>query len=240
MTVDEIYDRLRMNELGSSGAESEQAEESVSEPEHLTDGEMYDRLLMNELGSSEAEPVLAEVSEPMDAELEDTQPERPSGLARYRTAALVGAGGLACAAVGGLLGGVGGYFNISPAEAHPVASAAQDLPLATAADQAGNGGSTSASVQAHGSTSQGSTSLSGLGGSLTQGIAPFISLLSDPSSNLPVGSGTGWALPAAGRARALRPARAAAAAAASGAAAPRAGSLRSPAWPPTSPGRSTT
>ena len=28
MTVDEIYDRLRMNELGSSGVEPEQAEGS--------------------------------------------------------------------------------------------------------------------------------------------------------------------------------------------------------------------
>ena len=113
-------------------------------PEHLaledpSVDEIYDRLLENELGSSEPEPVLAEESEPEDVESEDSEPERPRGLARYRNAALVGAGGLACAAVGGLLGGFGGYFNVSPADAHPFAAAAQDLPLATAADQADHG-----------------------------------------------------------------------------------------------------
>ena len=49
--------------------------------------------------------------------------EGPRGLARYRNAAMVGAGGLACATVGAFLGGLGGAFTISPAAAHPLASA---------------------------------------------------------------------------------------------------------------------
>ena len=188
--------------------------------------------------------MLAEESEPEDAESEDSEPERPRGLARYRNAALVGAGGLACAAVGGLLGGVGGYFNISPAEAHPVAAAAQDLPLGTAADQGSSGGSTSASVQAHGSASQGSTTLSGVGGSLTQGIAPFVSLITDPSSNLPVGSGTGLGSTGKGSGSGSSTGTGSGGSTGTGtvrvAAAPRAGSRPSRAWPRKSPGRSTT
>ena len=48
----------------------------------------------------------------------------PRGFARYRTAAVVGAGGVACAAVGALLGGLGGSFSTAPAAAHPLASSA--------------------------------------------------------------------------------------------------------------------
>ena len=51
---------------------------------------------------------------------------------RYRNAALVGAGGLACAAVGAFMGGLGGYFTVAPAAAHAVGATAQDTPLADA------------------------------------------------------------------------------------------------------------
>ena len=59
------------------------------------------------------------------------------GLSRYRNAAMVGAGGLTCAAIGAFLGGLGGYFTVNPAAAHPLASAAgPNQQLATAVDQA--------------------------------------------------------------------------------------------------------
>ena len=47
--------------------------------------------------------------------------EGPRG-SRDRNAAMVGAGGLACAAAGALLGGIGGSFTIAPAATHSVAS----------------------------------------------------------------------------------------------------------------------
>ncbi len=90
----------------------------------MTVDEIYDRLLMNELGVSVAEPDQAEELEPelelTEAEAMEAELEGPRGLARYRNAAMVGAGGLACAAVGALMGGFGGYFTVSPAAAHPV------------------------------------------------------------------------------------------------------------------------
>ena len=63
--------------------------------------------------------------------------EGPRGLSRYRNAAMVGAGGLACAAVGAFLGGLGGYFTVNPAAAHTVASSSTpDQPLAAVVNQA--------------------------------------------------------------------------------------------------------
>jgi hypothetical protein len=91
------------------------------------------------------------------------------GLARYRSAALVGAGGLACAAVGAFLGGLGGYITIDPAAAHPTAAAGEaDQQLANAVDQADGAGSHPA-----GSEALGNATLAALTGSLTQGISPF-------------------------------------------------------------------
>ncbi len=85
--------------------------------------ERYDQMLHEEFAAvpcADAEPT----------------PEPPRGLARYRSAALVGAGGLACAIVGALLGGLSGYFALSPAGAHPVTSSSQDLPLSSAVHSA--------------------------------------------------------------------------------------------------------
>ena len=50
------------------------------------------------------------------------------GALALRTAGLVGAGGLACAAVGAFLGGLGGYFTVNPAAAHSVASTSATSP----------------------------------------------------------------------------------------------------------------
>ncbi|HVT41386.1 MAG TPA: hypothetical protein VHD39_00280, partial [Acidimicrobiales bacterium] len=98
-----------------------------------------------------------------------TQSEGPRGLSRYRNAAMVGAGGLACAAVGAFLGGLGGTFSIDPAAAHPVVSASgPEQQLADAVNQAhGLGGARSVN------DALGTATLASLTGSLTQGSSPF-------------------------------------------------------------------
>ena len=58
------------------------------------------------------------------------------GLARYRTAALVSAGGLAAATAGAFLGGLGGYFTVSAASGSPLTSSSTEVPLAAAAQAA--------------------------------------------------------------------------------------------------------
>jgi len=91
----------------------------------------------------------------------------PRGLARYRNAAMVGAGGLACAAVGAFLGGIGGSITIAPAAAHPLASSvSQDgTPVAGAT---GGGAATASSTAA-----VVTAALTSLSGSLTQNAAPL-------------------------------------------------------------------
>ena len=118
----------------------------------------------------------------------------PRGLARYRNAVMVGAGGLACAGVGAFLGGLGGYFTVNPAAARSlVSSTAPDQQLAAAANQAqqeaGSAGGTQAVVTA---------ALTSLSGSLTQNAAPLQWLTAQPGS-LPVTAvGSGAGLPGAG------------------------------------------
>ena len=106
--------------------------------------------------------------------------EGPRGFARYRNAAMVGAGGLACAAVGALLGGLGGYFTVNPAAAHALASASSpDQSLAAAVNQAHD-----AAFTVPGSAARGTASLTALSGPLTQGIAP-LEWLTDGAGALP-------------------------------------------------------
>ncbi len=107
---------------------------------------------------------------PRDDSLSRRGASGPRGLARYRNAAMVGAGGLACAAVGAFLGGLGGYFTVHPAAAH-----ASGLVLLTgpgrwpaAANQVDEAVST-----ARGSSAVIAASFSSLSGPLTQGIAPL-------------------------------------------------------------------
>ena len=107
---------------------------------------------------------------PAAAEEAPAEGEGPRGLARYRNAAMVGAGGLACAAVGAFLGGLGGYFTISPAAAHPLASSTTpDQSAAAAANQAAGG---AAIGERHGGRADRRV-LPSLSGSLTQGAAPL-------------------------------------------------------------------
>ena len=87
------------------------------------------------------------VAPPAPVEEAPAEGEGPRGLARYRNAAMVGAGGLACAAVGAFLGGLGGYFTIAPAAAHPLASSTTpDQPSAGAANGAVDDGTATAAA----------------------------------------------------------------------------------------------
>ena len=146
--------------------------------------EMYDEMLHGEFSSRGQHQ--ANAVEPVQSYSRGRHAatERPRGFQRYRTAGLVGAGGLACAAAGALLGGLGGYFSISPAAAHQVGAATitQDLPLAQAVTNAAH----STTSGAKGTSALEAASFSKVSGSLTQGIAPFATLTSLPLQNLPV------------------------------------------------------
>ncbi len=118
--------------------------------------------------------------QPAALEEAPAESEGPRGLARYRNAAMVGAGGLACAAVGAFLGGLGGYFTVNPAAAHSLTSAASsDRSLAAAVNR-----SHDAAFSVRGSAARGTASMSSLSGSLTQGLAP-LQWLTDGTGTLP-------------------------------------------------------
>jgi hypothetical protein len=107
--------------------------------------------------------------------------EGPRGLSRYRNAAMVGAGGLTCAAIGAFLGGLGGYLTVNPAAARPLTSAAgPSQQLATAVDQAyrvaSGGGSADATT----------ASFSPPSGALAQGGDPLQWLTTSGSDNVSV------------------------------------------------------
>jgi hypothetical protein len=155
---------------------------------------IYDEMLHDEFSARGKHQAMAVVAEPEPVEstsrgrhaaAEEPAAERPRGFQRYRTAGLVGAGGIACAAAGAFLGGLGGYFTIAPAAAHALAAptVTQDLPLAQAV---GHGSNSSAGT--NGTSAVLAARFSQAFGSLTQGIAPFASLTSQPLGNLPVGS----------------------------------------------------
>jgi hypothetical protein len=161
MSFDEMYDEMLHDEFSSRG--KHQAQAVTAEPE-LVDSTSRGRH--------------AAADEPEAA-------EGPRGFQRYKTAALVGAGGMACAAAGAFLGGLGGYFAISPAAAHALAAPTitQDLPLAQAVSHGGH-----SSSGAKGTSAVMAAEFSKVFGSLTTGIAPFASLTSEPFGNLPFGS----------------------------------------------------
>ena len=104
--------------------------------------------------------------------------EGPRGLARYRNAAMVGAGGLACAAVGAFLGGLGGYFTIAPAAAHPLASSVTQDGIAVCQRYDGGAATTS------GTQAVVAAALTSLSGSLTQNALP-LQWLTSQSGSLP-------------------------------------------------------
>jgi hypothetical protein len=114
---DDLYEEMLRGEFSSRGKHAA-ADAVPALPErvpahgaHAPDAPIHDEFEVP--GSpTPAEAVLVGVAEG----------EGPRGLGRYRNAAMVGAGGLACAAVGTFLGGIGGSFTIAPAAAHPLAS----------------------------------------------------------------------------------------------------------------------
>jgi hypothetical protein len=151
--------------------------------------EMYDEMLHDEFRTDSRR----------DARVA-SRPARAAGLARYRTAALVGAGGMACAAAGALLGGLGGYFTLSPASAHAVTSSHDNLPLAAAANTAYHpaavAGATDARPAAGGRTvsdvtnrasGSGATTFATAAGPLLNGSTP----LTAPSATQPITSPSG-------------------------------------------------
>src|SRR5580704_15222120 len=167
--LDEMYDEMLRGEFRSRGkhAAPDSAEPSAAAPPpHAMHVAAADAPLHNEFEVQAAPPAAAAM-----------ESEGPRGLARYRNAVMVGAGGLACATVGAFLGGLGGAFTISPAAAHPLASATTPDQSAAAAEQAADGaGSTS------GTAALTTAALSSLSGSLTQGVAPLQWLTSQSGS----------------------------------------------------------
>jgi hypothetical protein len=163
MSFDEMYDEMLHDEFSSRGKHQAQDQAVTAEPE---------------LVESTSRGRHAAADEPEAV-------EGPRGFQRYKTAALVGAGGMACAAAGAFLGGLGGYFAISPAAAHALAAPTitQDLPLAQAVSHGGH-----SSSGARGTSAVMAAEFSKVFGSLTEGIAPFASLTSEPFGNLPFGS----------------------------------------------------
>ncbi len=127
-------------------------------------------------------PIHEAFESPPPAERADRPLAKVAGLkgrARYRSAAMVGAGGLACAAVGAFLGGLGGSFTVNPAAAHPLASSPAPEQTAAATNQVNDALSTES-----GSSALTAASYSALPGPLTQGQG------SGPLQWLTAGSGS--------------------------------------------------
>ena len=179
MGFDELYDQILHQEFGSAGGTGVEADLPAPITLDATAPEPPLAAVRHEAAT--AAPIHNEFRPHARHAAPDRaapESEGPAGLSRYRNAAMVGAGGLACAAVGAFLGGFGGDLTINPAAAHPVAAAsAADQPLASAVGQA-----------AHGTAARNdavvAASLSSLSGGLTQGVAPFEWLTSGSPADL--------------------------------------------------------
>ena len=128
--------------------------------------DMYDEMLREEFrtgglpmegGDAGIHVGLDTQAPPEDVEEAPADGEGPRGPARYRNAAMVGAGGLACAEVGAFLGGLGGSFSTAPAAAHPMASSTTTNQSPTGSANAADDGNATTS----------------LSGSLTQNAVPM-------------------------------------------------------------------
>lgn len=179
MGFDELYDQILHQEFGSAGGTGVEADLPAPITLDATAPEPPLAAVRHEAAT--AAPIHNEFRPHARHAAPDRaapESEGPAGLSRYRNAAMVGAGGLACAAVGAFLGGFGGDLTINPAAAHPVAAAsAADQPLASAVGQA-----------AHGTAARNdavvAASFSSLSGGLTQGVAPFEWLTSGSPADL--------------------------------------------------------
>jgi hypothetical protein len=175
MNVDEIYDRLLEHELGAP-ATTAPVPNGAAARVHAARTDPGTAGADLEAGSMEPGPPGADAAGAGES-------SRVTGFGRYRNAALVGAGGLACAAVGAFLGGLGGYFSVAPAAAHVVGATTQDTPLADAV----NGAASHPGLAGHGSGVSGVATLAEVEGSLTNGISTFSLLGADPSSQAGAG-----------------------------------------------------
>jgi hypothetical protein len=191
MGFDQTYDEMLHNEFGSSGGHAFAGIAPVS-------SEAFGGPSVSEVsaGPSSGSPFVRAPQHVLSstalhrafraggihaAEDVPSHGEGPRGFSRYRNAAMVGAGGLTCAAIGAFLGGLGGYFTVNPAAAHPLASAAgPSQQLASAVDQAyrvaSGGGSADATT----------VSFSSPSGALAQGVDPLQWLTTTGSDNVSV------------------------------------------------------
>jgi len=94
------------------------------------------------------------------------------GLARYRTTALISAGGLACAAAGAFLGGLGGYFPVSPSSASPLTSSSEQVPLAAASNASYHPQRAASATRAASSAPSHSANVARDSGTATFAVAP--------------------------------------------------------------------
>ena len=127
VSFDEMYDEMLQAEFSSRGKHAEHVahtgHDTVAAPE-LDLEARRPRAPRGRVGRTDPREPSNRMCVPVAAEEAPAEGEGPRGLARYRNAAMVGAGGLACAAVGAFLGGLGGYFTVNPAAAHSVGSSA--------------------------------------------------------------------------------------------------------------------
>jgi hypothetical protein len=176
MSFDELYDEMLSLEFSSRGRHAKA--EDPADPAGAVAAVMAGEVAVHARhAKADALDMVDGSSEPATA---DGEHERPSGLARYRTAALVGAGGLACATVGAFLGGLGGYFTVSPAGAHAVASTTADGPAGPAVHRSAHSSDSTVTPPLPG------TAFTPVSGGLTQAGSGVGSITATPSPNSPL------------------------------------------------------
>jgi hypothetical protein len=122
--------------------------------------------------------------------------EGPRGLARYRNATMVGAGGVSCSVMGALIGGLGGpgglgaQGGLAGLGADPAAAHSLACPASPGKSPATSHLGDDTAAAARGSAAVATASLSSLSGSLSQGIAPLNGLAAGTDAP-PLAPGTG-------------------------------------------------
>ena len=207
VSLDEMYEELLQAEFNSRGKHVRRS----AEPGHVVlaasvlhddasrglhvaaeaieAGEALDAAAVGPTHVRVPAPIHEAFEPPPPAESVDRGPTGAAGLkglSRYRNAAMVGAGGLACAAVGAFLGGLGGYFTVNPAAAHPLASSSTPEQAAAAATNQVNDALSTES----GPSAVTAASFSSLSGPLTKGSGA-LQWLTAASGSQPLAAVTG-------------------------------------------------
>jgi hypothetical protein len=169
-TFDQMYDEMLGLEFSAQG---KHAKGGAVQPAEAVATAVAAGEIASHARHAKAESVEADAAAP-------SEHERPTGLARYRNAAMVGAGGLACATVGALLGGLGGYFTVSPAAAHAVGSTTADGQSTPAVHRSAHSSDSTANAALP------ATAFSPVSGGLTQAGSGVGSITASPSPNSPV------------------------------------------------------